>query len=427
MKQENKKDTKALASLERKKLERKKAVQKDIIKNIQFSWVGIDKRGKEVSGDIQSVSEINAKLTLRGKGITVKKIKKTNNFFSKKVKPEDVSAFTRQLATMMKAGVPLMQSFDIVANGHENPSVSKLLYDIKNDVETGTSLAKAFAKHPEQFDDLFCNLIAAGEKAGILDQILDKIAEYQEKMLSIKKKIKSALTYPIAIMGVASIVTAILMIFVVPSFKSVFDSFGAELPMPTQVVIGISDFFVAYWYIMFGSVASGVIFLINLLKKSETARNRRDEILLKTPIFGKIIRKAIMARWARTLATMSTAGVPLVDALDSVAGASGNYVYSSATRNIQRDVSTGTSLTLSMNDQRVFPNMMIQMTQIGEESGSVDIMLNKVAESFEEEVDNAIASLSSLMEPLIISFLGIVVGGLVVAMYLPIFKMAGAV
>ncbi len=427
MKQEEKKEKKSFGSLDKKKLERKKVIQKDIIKNIQFSWVGIDKRGKEVSGDIQAVSEINAKLTLRGKGITVKKIKKSNTWLAKKVKPEDVSAFTRQLATMMKAGVPLMQSFDIVANGHENPSVSKLLYDIKNDVETGTSLAKAFAKHPEQFDDLFCNLIAAGEKAGILDQILDKIAEYQEKMLSIKKKIKSALTYPIAIMGVASIVTAILMIFVVPSFKSVFDSFGAELPMPTQVVIGISDFFVAYWYIMFGSVASGVIFLINLLKKSETARNRRDEILLKTPIFGKIIRKAIMARWARTLATMSTAGVPLVDALDSVAGASGNYVYSSATRNIQRDVSTGTSLTLSMNDQRVFPNMMIQMTQIGEESGSVDIMLNKVAESFEEEVDNAIASLSSLMEPLIISFLGIVVGGLVVAMYLPIFKMAGAV
>lgn len=427
MKQEDKKDKKALATLERKKLERKKAAQKDIIKNIQFSWVGIDKRGKEVSGDIQSVSEINAKLTLRGKGITVKKIKKTNTFFAKKVKPEDVSAFTRQLATMMKAGVPLMQSFDIVANGHENPSVSKLLYDVKNDVETGTSLAKAFAKHPEQFDDLFCNLIAAGEKAGILDQILDKIALYQEKMLSIKKKIKSALTYPIAIMGVASIVTAILMIFVVPSFKSVFDSFGAELPMPTQVVISISDFFVSYWYIMFGSLAGVVIFLLNLLKKSEHARNRRDEILLKLPIFGKIIRKAIMARWARTLATMSTAGVPLVDALDSVAGASGNYVYMNATRNIQKDVSTGTSLTISMNDQKVFPNMMIQMTQIGEESGSVDLMLNKVAESFEEEVDNAIASLSSLMEPLIISFLGIVVGGLVVAMYLPIFKMAGAV
>jgi type IV pilus assembly protein PilC len=426
MKQENKKDNKALAALERKKLERRKA-DKDIIKNIQFSWVGIDKRGKEVSGDIQAVSEINAKLILRGRGIAVKKIKKTNTWLAKKVKPEDVSAFTRQLATMMKAGVPLMQSFDIVANGHENPSVSKLLYDIKNDVETGTSLAKAFAKHPDQFDDLFCNLIAAGEKAGILDQILDKIALYQEKMLSIKKKIKSALTYPIAIMGVATIVSAILMIFVVPSFKSVFESFGAELPMPTQVVINISDFFVAYWYIMFGSVAGALIFLANLLKKSEKARNKRDELLLRTPIFGKIVRKAIMARWARTLATMSTAGVPLVEALDSVAGASGNYVYLTATKNIQKDVSTGTSLTISMNDQKVFPNMMIQMTQIGEESGSVDMMLNKVAESFEEEVDNAIASLSSLMEPLIISFLGIVVGGLVVAMYLPIFKMAGAV
>ena len=416
------------SSFDKSKIEKRSSTQKkEIIKNIHFSWVGVDKRGKEVSGDIQAVSEINAKIALRNKGITVKKLKKNNNFFAKKVKQEDVSVFTRQLATMMKAGVPLIQSFDIVANGHENPSVSKLLYDIKNDIETGTSLEKAFAKHPEQFDELFCNLIGAGEKAGILDQILDKIAEYQEKMLSIKKKIKSALTYPIAIMGVASIVTAILMIFVVPSFKSVFDSFGAELPMPTQVVISISDFFVAYWYIMFGSIVGVIAFLSNLLKKSESARNKRDELLLKAPIFGKIIRKAIMARWARTLATMSTAGVPLVEALDSVAGASGNYVYSSATKNIQKDVSTGTSLTISMNDQKVFPNMMIQMTQIGEESGSVDLMLNKVAESFEEEVDNAISSLSSLMEPIIISFLGIVVGGLVVAMYLPIFKMAGAV
>ncbi len=397
------------------------------VKSIQFSWEGVDKKGKKTSGEINATSETNARMALRSKGITIRKMKKSRMASVKKVTSQDVAVFTRQLATMMRAGVPLIQSFEIVANGHENPGVSKLLYDIKNDVETGTSLSNAFAKHPDHFGDLFCNLIAAGEKAGILDAILDKLAVYQEKMQGIKKKIKSALTYPIAILGIASIVTAILMIFVVPSFKSVFESFGAELPGPTQMVMNISEFFVAYWYLMLGAIIGTFVFLKNLLKKSEVARNRRDEILLKLPIFGKIIRKAIIARWCRTLSTMFTAGVPLVEALDSVAGAAGNYVYSSATKNIQREVSTGTSLTACMAEQKVFPNMMVQMAQIGEESGSLDTMLDKVAESMEEEVDNAIASLSSLMEPLIIAFLGIVVGGLVVAMYLPIFKMASAV
>ena len=397
------------------------------VKSYQYSWVGVDKRGKEVSGEYQAISEDSVKLALRGKGITLKKIKKASMFGMKKITTGDVSIFTRQLATMMRAGVPLLQSFDIVANGHSNPAVSKLLFDVKSSVETGASLADSFAKYPDHFDKLFCNLVAAGEKAGILDMILDRLAEYKEKMEGIKKKIKSALTYPIAVLGIAGVVTAILMIFVVPSFKSVFESFGAELPGPTQIVMDISEFFVAYWYLMIGAIVGFVAFIKKLLKTSAKARARADELVLKLPIFGPIIRKAAIARWCRTLATMFAAGVPLVEALDSVAGAAGNNVYEVATKNIQREVATGTSLTLCIQDQKVFPNMMIQMAQIGEESGSLDAMLNKVAEFYEEEVNVAVESLSSLMEPLIISFLGVVVGGLVVAMYLPIFKMASAV
>lgn len=401
------------------------------IKVYQYSWTGVDKKGKEVSGEIQAASESIVKVSLRFKGITVKKIKKSSTMGfgskTKKVKSADVSIFTRQLSTMMKAGVPLIQSFDIVATGHANAGVSKLLFDIKNSVETGSSLSDSFAKHPDQFDNLYCSLIAAGEKAGILDTILDRLAVYQEKMQGIKKKIKSAMTYPIAVMSIAFIVTCILMIFVVPSFKEVFTSFGAELPAPTQFVMDLSDFFVSYWYLIFGSIGGAIYALIRLLKVSASARAKRDQIILRMPIFGPIIRKAIIARWARTLATMFAAGVPLVEALDSVAGASGNYVYSSATEQIQKEVETGTSLTVAMQQQDIFPNMMVQMTQIGEESGSLDTMLTKVAESYEEEVDNAVASLSSLMEPIIIAFLGTVIGGLVVAMYLPIFKMASTV
>lgn len=402
------------------------------VKVYQYSWTGVDKKGKEVSGQIEAASESIVKVSLRFKGITVKKIKRVTTFGfggsrKKKVKSSDVSVFTRQLATMMKAGVPLIQSFEIVASGHSNAGVSEMLFDIKNAVETGSSLAEAFGRHPEHFDRLYCSLIAAGEKAGILDTILERLSVYQEKMQGIRKKIKSALTYPIAVMSIAFIVTCILMIFVVPSFKEVFTSFGAELPAPTQFVMDLSDFFVSYWWAIFGSIGAAIYGLIYLLKVSAEARAKRDKLLLRAPIFGDIIRKAIIARWARTLATMFSAGVSLVEALDSVAGASGNYVYTTATEKIQKAVETGTSLTVAMQEQNVFPNMMIQMTQIGEESGSLDNMLNKVAESYEEEVDNAVASLSSLMEPLIIAFLGTVVGGLVVAMYLPIFKMASTV
>jgi type IV pilus assembly protein PilC len=394
---------------------------------VQFTWSGIDKKNKEVKGEIVAASESMAKIALRGKGITVKKIKKSSTRGMKKITASDIAVFTRQLATMMRSGVPLLQSFDIVANGHENPSVAKLLYDIKSSVETGSSLADAFKKHPDYFDNLFCSLVAAGEKAGILDMILDRLAEYQEKMQGIKKKIKSALTYPIAVMSIAFIVTAILMIFVVPSFKEVFTSFGAELPAPTQFVMDLSEIFVSYWYVMVGSIVGFIYFMKNLLKTSEKARQNLDKMILKMPIFGKIIQKAIIARWCRTLATMFSAGVPLVEALDSVAGASGNYIYESATKNIQKEVASGNSLTVCMQQQNVFPNMLLQMAAIGEESGSLDAMLNKVAEFYEEEVDVAVEGLSSLMEPLIIAFLGVMVGGLVVAMYLPIFKMASTV
>lgn len=398
-------------------------------KEVKFQWIGIDSKGKQQTGVMEAISEANVRVALRTKGVVVKKVKKVSALSDKgkKITSADISIFTRQLSTMMRAGVPLLQSFDIVAGGHNNPAVAKLLMDIKADVESGSNLADSFAKHPQFFNDLFCSLVAAGEKAGILDLILDRLAEYQEKMQAIKKKIKSALTYPIAVMGIAGIVTAILLIFVVPTFKEVFASFGAELPAPTQMVMDASDFLVANWYYFVAGIIGFVFFMKHLFKTSEKARNKWDEVLLKLPIFGSIIRKAIVARWCRTLATMFAAGVPLVEALDSVAGASGNYVYSSATKLIQKEVETGISLTTAMQRQNVFPNMMMQMSQIGEESGSLDDMLDKVAAFYEEEVDVAVESLSSLMEPLIIAFLGTVIGGLVVAMYLPIFKMASTV
>jgi type IV pilus assembly protein PilC len=395
------------------------------IKEITFIWEGKDKKGKQQRGEMRAVSDSVVKVALRSKGILVSKIKKQRFAKSKPIKQGDVAVFTRQLATMMKSGVPLLQSFEIVANGHSNPSVAKLLYDIKNEVEQGSSMAQAFSKHPKYFDDLFCNLVEAGEKAGILDMILDRLALYQEKIQNIKSK--TAMFYPIAVMGVATVVTAILMIFVVPSFKTVFESFGAELPGPTQVVMNISDFMVANWYFIFGGFAVGLAAFKHALKTNIKVRHGFERTLLKLPIMGVILHKSAVARWARTLATMFAAGVPLVEALGSVAGAAGNIVYYTATKNIQREVETGQSLTISMQEQNIFPNMMIQMAQIGEESGSLDDMLNKVAEFYEGEVDDAVASMSSLIEPLIISFLGVVVGGLVVAMYLPIFKMAGTV
>ncbi len=401
---------------------------KEKSKEKTFIWSAKDKKGKEVKGELKAESDAAARVVLRGRGYSSIKVKQ--QFFAssgKKIKQTDIAILTRQLATMLKSGVPLIQSFEIVANGNANPNVSKLLYEIKNDIESGTNLATAFGKHKDFFDKLYCNLVAAGEKAGILDSILERLATYQEKIAYIKKKIKSAMTYPIAVMGVAVIVTAIIMIFVVPSFKEMFESMGAELPGPTLMVMAISDFFVKYYMLIFGGLVASIIAFKKALKTSIGFRNGFDKVILKAPIFGQLLHKSAHARWCRTLATMFAAGVPLVEALDSVAGAAGNNVYYMATKNIQRDVATGQSLTVSMQQQQLFHNMMIQMAQIGEESGSLDDMLNKAAQVYEEEVDTAVESLSSLMEPLIIAFLGVVVGGLVISMYLPIFKMASVV
>ncbi len=397
-------------------------------KQITYVWEGKDKKGKVLKGEIRAASEAVVNATLRRQGITVTKVKKQSGFSKKgKVGPKDIALFTRQLATMMKAGVPLLQAFDIVGKGHNNPAVSKLLGDIKADVETGSSLSGSFRKYPLYFDNLYCNLVGAGEQAGILDTLLDRLATYQEKIIAIKGKIKSALMYPISILVVAFVITAVIMIFVVPAFKTLFDGFGADLPTPTLVVMRISEIFVQWWWAIFGAIGGGLWFFFYTWKRSEKMQYTMDRLILKAPIFGEVIRKATMARWSRTLSTMFAAGVPLVEALDSVAGACGNKVYFDATKKIQSEISTGTSLTVAMQNAEVFPNMMLQMTAIGEESGALDSMLSKVADFFEGEVDDAVEGLSSLMEPIIMVVLGVLIGGLVIAMYLPIFKMGEVV
>ncbi|MEB0138211.1 MULTISPECIES: type II secretion system F family protein [unclassified Undibacterium] len=397
------------------------------IKEVLYAWEGKDKHGKLVQGEMRAGGEAIVNVTLRRQGILVTKLKKKNYTSGKKITDADITLFTRQLATMMKAGVPLLQSFDIVAKGNANPSVSKLLQDIRGDVETGTSLNQAFRKFPLYFDPLFCNLVGAGEQAGILDDLLTRLAVYKEKTMLMKKKIKSALTYPIAILSVAFIVTAVIMIWVVPAFKQVFSSFGADLPGPTLVVMAISEFFVAYWYLIFGGLFGSIYFFMQTWQRSLPMQRFMDRMLLQAPIFGSVIRKATIARWTRTLATMFAAGVPLVESLDSVGGAAGNAVYLDATIKIQTEVSTGTSLTVAMQNSNVFPSMVTQMVAIGEESGALDNMLSKVADFYEEEVDEAVASLASLMEPIIMAVLGVIIGGLVIAMYLPIFKLGNVV
>ncbi len=398
-----------------------------LAKEAVFAWEGKDKSGKIVRGELRAGGESVVNATLRRQGVLVTKVKKKTYRSGKKVSDKDITLFTRQLATMMKAGVPLLQSFDIVAKGNDNPSVSKLIQDIRADVETGTSLNQAFRKFPLYFDPLFCNLVGAGEQAGILEDLLTRLAIYKEKTLAIKAKIKSALFYPVAILAVAFIVTAVIMIWVVPAFKEVFKSFGADLPAPTLMVMAISDFFVSYWYLIFGLLFAGLYLFFQSWKRSLKMQRMMDKLLLKAPIFGAVIRKATIARWTRTLATMFAAGVPLVESLDSVGGAAGNAVYLDATKKIQNEVSTGTSLTAAMQNSDVFPNMVTQMVSIGEESGSLDNMLGKVADFYEDEVDEAVASLSSLMEPLIMVILGVLIGGLVIAMYLPIFKLGSVV
>ena len=403
------------------------AKQAKDVKVFVYTWEGKDKTGKQVKGEMRASGENIVNATLRRQGIQNAKVKKASKGGGKKITDMDITFFTRQLATMMKAGVPLLQAFEIVAKGHSNPSVTRLLLEIKTEVETGSSLAQSFRKYPLYFDNLFCNLVAAGEQAGILDTLLDRLAIYKEKMLAIRGKIKKALFYPVSILVVAFIVTAVIMIFVIPQFKELFAGFGANLPGPTLVVMQISEIFTAYWWLIFGSMFGAGWLFANSLKRSEKMQFMMDRLMLKLPVVGELVRKATIARWTRTLSTMFAAGVPLVEALDSVAGASGNRVYMMATKKIQAEVSTGSSLTVSMQNSGVFPNMVLQMCAIGEESGALDGMLSKVADFFEREVDDAVDALSSLMEPLIMAVLGVIIGGLVIAMYLPIFKMGQVV
>jgi type IV pilus assembly protein PilC len=402
------------------------ALRKDI-KEYSYSWEGKDKAGKLLKGEMRAGGETVVASVLRRQGITVLKVKRQRSGLGGKVTDRDITFFTRQLATMMKSGVPLLQAFDIVGKGHANPAVGRLLMDIKNEVETGNSLNAAFRKYPLYFDALFCNLVQAGEQAGILDSLLDRLATYKEKILAIKSKIKSAMFYPLSIIVVAFVITAVIMIFVIPAFKELFSSFGADLPAPTLMVMAISDFFVKWWFAIFGGIGFGVWFFFYTWKRSLRMQQVMDRLFLKLPIFGSVIRKATIARWTRTLSTMFAAGVPLVEALESVGGASGNNVYMEATKKIQGDVSTGISLTVAMQNSEVFPSMVVQMVAIGEESGALDAMLGKVADFFEREVDDAVEALSSLMEPMIMVVLGVLIGGMVIAMYLPIFKMGQAV
>ena len=397
------------------------------IKDIVFEYEGKDKNGKIVRGEMRAGGEAMVSASLRRQGILTTKIKKRRMSGGRSIKQKDIAIFTRQLSTMMRAGVPLIQSFDIVARGSPNPRLTKLLTDIRSDVETGTSLSSAFRKHPLYFDALYCNLVEAGEAGGILEALLDRLAIYQEKTMAIKNKIKSALIYPIAVLIVAFIVLAVIMIFVIPAFKDVFSSFGADLPAPTLVVIAMSEFFVKYWWAIFGFLGGGTYFFFESWKRSEKMQKAMDRLLLRVPVFGDLVNKSAVARWTRTLSTMFAAGVPLVEALDSVGGASGNAVFAEATEAIQKDVSTGASLTTSMQTTGVFPNMVLQMCAIGEESGSLDQMLGKAAEFYEDEVDEAVKGLSSLMEPFIIVILGTLIGGIVVSMYLPIFKLGQVV
>lgn len=399
------------------------------VKDATFQWEGMDKRGKKVKGQLQAGGEAMVNAQLRKQGITVTKVKKQSTLFSggKRITDKDITLFTRQLATMMKAGVPLLQSFEIVGRGHSNPSVQRLLFEIKADIEKGSSLTQSFARHPLYFDALFCNLVGAGEAAGILDTVLERLAVYKEKILAIKSKIKSALFYPVSIIVVAFVITAVIMIFVIPAFKELFSSFGADLPTPTLVVMKMSDFFVEWWWAIFGIIGGGIYGFLQAWKRSRKVQMIMDRIMLKLPIFGAVIEKATIARWTRTLATMFAAGVPLVEALESVGGASGNQVYVEATNKIRSEVSTGTALTVAMQNVGLFPNMVLQMAAIGEESGSLDSMLNKVADFYEAEVDDAVAALASLMEPIIMVVLGVLIGGMVIAMYLPIFKMGSVV
>lgn len=400
------------------------------LKTSTFSWEGTDRKGAKIKGESSGQSPALVKAQLRKQGINPIKVrKKSASLFSagKKITPMDIALFARQMATMMKAGVPLLQSFEIIGEGLDNPNMRKLVDDIKQQVAAGNSFAAALRTRPLYFDDLFCNLVDAGEQAGALEGLLDRVATYKEKTEALKSKIKKAMNYPIAVVAVAIIVSCILLIKVVPQFKSVFENFGAELPAFTQFVIAISEGLQEWWYIFFAGLIALVYTLSELKKRSEKFRNWIDRTALKMPIIGDIIYKSSVARYARTLATTFSAGVPLVEALDSVAGATGNIVFKNAVHKVKQDVTSGMQLNFSMRSTGVFPSMAVQMTAIGEESGALDMMLDKVASYYEAEVDNAVDGLTALMEPLIMSILGVLVGGLIIAMYLPIFQLGAVV
>ena len=400
-------------------------------KQLEFIWSGEDHNSKKLNGVITARSELIAKAELRRQGYRVNKIRAQSKPFFKprlrKITSAEIASFSRQLATLINAGIPLVQAVGIICKGHENPSMQTLLSTIKTNLENGDSLANALKSHPEYFDELYCNLIAAGEKAGILDTLLDKVATYKEKTESIKKKIKKALTYPIAVIVVAFIVTTILLLFVVPVFEDMFKSFGAELPIFTQLVVNISKCITHYWWLILGIISVGIFCFCYFKKRSVPFNHFLDNFLLELPLVGLILNKSAIARFSRTLSTMSAAGVPLVDALQSVAGACGNIIYKEAVLKMREQVATGQRLQFAMQQTNMFPNMVQQMIAVGEESGSMDMMLSKVADFYEEEVDNLVNNLSSLLEPIIMVILGILIGGLIIAMYLPIFKMGAAI
>jgi len=395
-----------------------------------FTWEGIDRKGSKVKGELSGTSPALVKAQLRKQGINPQKVrKKSVSLFGagKKIKPMDIALFTRQMATMMKAGVPLLQSFDIIGEGFDNPNMRKLVDDLKQEVAAGNSFATALRKKPQYFDDLYCNLVDSGEQSGALETLLDRVATYKEKTEALKAKIRKAMNYPIAVVLVAIIVSAILLIKVVPQFQEVFANFGAELPAFTLMVIGLSEALQEWWFIVLVGLIAGAFAFKEAHKRSEKFRNWFDRLLLKVPVVGDILYKSSVARFARTLSTTFAAGVPLVDALDSVAGATGNVVFRAATMKVKNDVSTGMQLNFSMRTTGAFPTMAVQMTAIGEESGSLDEMLAKVATFYEDEVDNMVDSLTSLMEPMIMAVLGVLVGGLIIAMYLPIFQLGAVV
>jgi len=396
-------------------------------KDFIFEWEGKDRSGKVVRGELRAGGEVAVSASLRRQGIMVTKVKKRRLSGGKSIKAKDVAMFTRQLSTMMKAGVPLLQAFDIVGRGSTNPRLTRLLNEIRSDVETGTSLSAAFRKHPQYFDALYCNLVEAGEAGGILEDLLSRLALYQEKMLAIRQKVKSALMYPTAVVLVAFVVLTVIMIFVIPAFKEVFTSFGADLPAPTLMVMAMSEFFVKWWWVILGVLGGGGYTFLQSWKRSEKIQFFMDRLMLRLPIFGDLVLKSVIARWTRTLSTMFAAGVPLVEALDSVGGTAGNLVFTRATEQIQRDVAAGTALTTAMNSAAVFPTMVLQMAAIGEESGALDDMLARAAEFYEDEVDEMVKGLSTLLEPIIIVVLGGIIGTIVVSMYLPIFKIGQVV